>query len=367
MILALVGPTATGKSELSLRLAQALGADDQLRARFPGGIEVISADAFQLYRGMDIGTAKVTLSQRRQVPHHQIDQLWPDEEASVATYQEKARADVLEIQSRHALPVVVGGSGLYVRALLDQLNFPPTDPAVRSRWEERLHAAGPQALHQVLAQLDPQAACAINPLNARRLVRALEAIEITGQPFSANLPSGEYWQAQTLQFYVTRPAAELEARIAIRSQLMFDQGLMDECQALLADTRHPLGLTAAKATGYSQAIAVLRGELEVEQAVAETALATRQLARRQHKWFKRDLRLHYLELRDPNAINAINTINAINATPQTTASETASTPMASTGEGTAPTENTAPTAYTPEAAVAQIIAVLRESAEPGPG
>ena len=145
---------------------------------------------------------------------------------------------------------------------------------------------------------------------------------------------------------------------------MFDQGLMDECQALLADTRHPLGLTAAKATGYSQAIAVLRGELEVEQAVAETALATRQLARRQHKWFKRDLRLHYLELRDPNAINTINTINV---TPQTTAPETASTPMASTGEGTAPTENTAPTTYTPEAAVAQIIAVLRESAEPGPG
>lgn len=290
MIVAIVGPTATGKSNLGLDFAQRVSRDPELKARFPGGVEIISADAFQLYRGMDVGTAKTPESQRHGIPHHQIDVLWPDAEASVAAYQKYARSDVTAIAARGALPLVVGGSGLYVRALLDVLEFPPTDPAVRARWEAQAEQLGASQLHEILQSKDPKAAETIEPLNARRLVRALEVMEITGRPFSATLPRGEYWQPGTHVFYLTRNLDELDERINVRSREMFSQGLLEETARLAADRAHPLGITAQKATGYSQALAVLRGEMTVEDGIAATALATRQLSRRQIKWFRRDKR-----------------------------------------------------------------------------
>lgn len=290
MIVAIVGPTATGKSNLGLDFAQRVSRDPELNARFPGGVEIISADAFQLYRGMDVGTAKTPESQRCGIAHHQIDVLWPDAEASVAAYQKHARSDVEAIETRGALPLVVGGSGLYVRALLDVLEFPPTDPAVRARWEAQAEQLGAAQLHEILQRKDPKAAETIEPLNARRLVRALEVMEITGRPFSATLPRGEYWQPDTHVFYLTRNLDELDERINARSREMFSQGLLEETAQLAADRAHPLGITAQKATGYSQALAVLRGEMTVEDGIAATALATRQLSRRQIKWFRRDKR-----------------------------------------------------------------------------
>lgn len=290
MIVGIVGPTATGKSNLGLDFAQRVSRDPELNARFPGGAEIISADAFQLYRGMDIGTAKTPESQRHGIAHHQIDVLWPDAQSSVAAYQKYARADVAAIQSRGALPLVVGGSGLYVRALLDALDFPPTDPEVRAHWEAQSEQLGAPKLHEILQRKDPKAAETIEPFNARRLVRALEVIEITGRPFSATLPRGEYWQPDTHVFYLTRNLDELDERINARSREMFSQGLLEETAQLAADRAHPLGLTARKATGYSQALAVLNGELTVEDGIAATALATRQLSRRQIKWFRRDKR-----------------------------------------------------------------------------
>lgn len=291
MIVTVVGPTASGKSDFALDLAEMLMGQPWFQAGFPGGVEIVGADAFQLYRGLDIGTAKTPKPERRGIPHHQLDVLAPHEEASVAAYQRHARADVLGIQARAALPLVVGGSGLYVRALTELFEFPPTDPVARARWQSRLEVLGAPALHEVLAERDPEAAGRIDPNNGRRLVRALEVIELTGRPFSASLPDGTYWQNDTLQFYCTRDLSDLDERIAARTRVMFAGGLIEETRGLLADTKHPLGVTAAKATGYREAAAVLRGELSVAEAIAQTALATRQLSRRQIKWFRRDPRL----------------------------------------------------------------------------
>lgn len=291
MIVTIVGPTATGKSDFALDLAEILIDDAGFRQVFPGGVEIVGADAFQLYRGLDIGTAKTPIDQRRGIPHHQLDVLAPHEEASVAAYQRHARADVSAIQSRAALPLVVGGSGLYVRALTDKFEFPPTNPKVRAFWQERCDTLGAEALHATLTEQDPVAAANIDPKNGRRLVRALEVVELTGRPFSASLPDGSYWQDDTWQFYCTRELAELDARIEVRTHAMYEGGLLEETQALLADTSHPLGVTARKATGYREAAGVIRGELSLDEAIAQTALATRQLSRRQIKWFRRDTRL----------------------------------------------------------------------------
>lgn len=298
MILAIVGPTATGKSDLGLEVASRICRDPKWLRHFPGGAEIISADAFQLYRGMDIGTAKTPMAQRRGIPHHQLDVLWPNEEASVAAYQREARRDVEAIQSRGAVPVVVGGSGLYVRALLDELEFPPTDPEVRAKWQAEADMQGPEKLHEILEQLDPESAAAIEPLNTRRLVRALEVIEITDRPFSATLPKGTYWQSDTRVFYLTRELDELDHRINVRSAQMFTTGLLEETEKLLADTSHPLGITAQKATGYREAIATLQGTLTIPEAIEATSLATRQLSRRQIKWFRRDKRSTQIVWRD---------------------------------------------------------------------
>lgn len=297
---AVVGPTATGKSELALDLLQALG--EQAGSACPG--VVVNADASQLYRGMDIGTAKLTPAQRRGITHYQLDVLDVTQEASVAAFQAHARADVA---AHHALAptsrvLIVGGSGLYVRSLTDALTFPGTDPGVRARLTGRLEREGADALWAELERADPSSAQRIQATNTRRVVRALEVIEITGRPFSATLP--RYEDLTPTVHLALRPVVEgdegrgraaLGARIMRRAASMFTQGLVEETRALLeAGLRE--GPTASRAIGYSQAVSVIEGTMTSAEAVEATALATRQLAARQRKWFRRDPRVHWLDL-----------------------------------------------------------------------
>ncbi|WP_159621844.1 tRNA (adenosine(37)-N6)-dimethylallyltransferase MiaA [Ruania rhizosphaerae] len=283
-VIAVVGPTATGKSDLALDLADRLGGTS--------GAEIVNADAMQLYRGMDIGTAKLGPHERRGITHHQLDMLEVTEEASVATYQQQARADVTAIHERGRAAIVVGGSGLYVRALLDRIDFPGTDPAVRAAWERRAAEEGPGALHGELTRQDPEAARRIDSANTRRIVRALEVIEITGRPFSANLPDHTY-EIPAVQIGLDLPTGELDRRIGTRARRMFAEGLAAETELLLAEGLED-GRTASRAVGYAQAIAWIRGECSEAEAIESTALATRQLARRQRKWFRRDPRVTWL-------------------------------------------------------------------------
>jgi tRNA dimethylallyltransferase len=288
-VIAVVGSTASGKSDLALNLAERLDG------------EIVNADAMQLYRGMDIGTAKVPVRERRGITHHQLDVLDVRQEASVAAYQRGARLDLAGIRSRRHRPVLVGGSGLYVRAALDRLEIPPTDPAVRARLEGELAAEGIAALRDRLMRADPVAAQAIQANNERRVVRALEVIELTGRPFSATLPTREYdLRAITIGLRVPRP--ELDARIAARVHQMWDAGLLDEVRRLdVAGLRE--GRTAAKALGYSQALAHLNAGLSAEQAIEDTIVATRRFARRQESWFRPDPRIHWLAYDDPQLID----------------------------------------------------------------
>ncbi len=283
-VIAVVGATATGKSRLALGLAAALG-----------DAEIVNADAMQLYRGMDIGTAKVPPTERRGVPHHQLDVLDPSEDASVAAYQRHARRDIAGIVAAGRWVIVVGGSGLYVRAVLDELRFPGTDAVVRAHLEERARREGSPVLHAELAAKDPVAAAVIDARNVRRVVRALEVIELTGAPFSATLPSGEYHRP-TVQVGLRLPVPELDGRIALRSATMITDGLVDEVVGL-----GPLSRTAARATGYAQVLDHLAGSATLGETVEAIALATRQLARRQVKWFRRDARIHWLDAADPDA------------------------------------------------------------------
>ncbi len=281
LVVAVVGPTATGKSDLGLALAEALGG------------EVVNADAMQLYRGMDIGTAKLPLEARRGVPHHQIDVLDVTSEASVAAYQRAARADLAAIAGRGARGLLVGGSGLYVRAALDDLSFPGTDPALRAELTARAEQEGARALHAELARVDPAAAAVIDPANTRRVVRALEVVTLTGAPFAARLPE-EAGLLPSVQVGLRLDRTALDERIARRARAMFDAGLVAETEALLA-VHGAFGRTAARAVGYAQSLAVLAGDLTAEEALEATALATRQLARRQEKWFRRDARVHWFD------------------------------------------------------------------------
>jgi len=285
-LLAVVGATASGKTALSLDVAQALGG------------EIVGADASQLYRGMDIGTAKLPPEQRRGIAHHQIDVLDIHDEASVAAYQRHARADLAAIAARGHRPILVGGSGLYVRAALDDLDIPPTDPVVRAEWEARLAQEGVAALYDELARRDPVAAAAIEPRNGRRIVRALEAMTLTGRPFSASMPTRRYLQPTlTIGVQLARPL--LDERILRRVHDMYAEGLLEEVQRLLdlglADTR-----TASRAVGYAQAIAHLAGELNLAEAIEATATATRRLARRQESWFRADPRVTWLDADAPD-------------------------------------------------------------------
>ncbi|HEY7722987.1 MAG TPA: tRNA (adenosine(37)-N6)-dimethylallyltransferase MiaA [Pedococcus sp.] len=284
LVVAVVGPTASGKSDLALDLAEALGG------------EVVNADASQLYRGMDIGTAKVPPTQRRGLPHHQLDVLDVTDEASVAAYQHHARADLAAIAARGRPAVVVGGSGLYVRALLDRLEIPPTDPEVRARLEEEAARLGTATLYARLRGVDPAAADAIEPNNTRRVVRALEVIDLTGRPFSATMPAREYLRP-TLALGLELPRDVLDERIGTRVARMWRDGLLDEVRAL-----EPLGLregrTASRALGYAQALAQLDGTLTEAEAQDQTAAMTRRFARRQESWFRPDPRITWLDPRE---------------------------------------------------------------------
>jgi len=288
-VVGVVGATATGKSELALALAHALEG------------EVVGADAFQLYRGMDIGTAKLPVQQRRGIPHHQVDVLEVCDEASVAAYQRHARADIAGIRARGRRPIVVGGSGLYVRALLDRLSIPPTEPEVRARWERRLRAEGPGALHALLAAHDHTAAEQIDPRNGRRVVRALEVIELTGRPFSASMPTREF-AAPTVVLGLSAERAVLDARIAQRVRRMWAEGMVDEVAGLL-DRGLRESSTAIRAVGYRQALSELDGGLSSEQAQLDTMAATRKLARRQESWFGADPRITWLPHDAPDLLD----------------------------------------------------------------
>jgi tRNA dimethylallyltransferase len=308
IVVAVVGPTATGKSDLALDLAEALS---------PGGAgsgadggtapaEIVNADAYQLYRGMDVGTAKVPPEERRGIAHHQLDVLDPHEDASVARYQSEARRDLDAIAARGARAVVVGGSGLYVRALLDHMDFPGTDPAIRAVLEERAEREGRRALHAELARLDPEAAASIGPQNTRRIVRALEVIELTGRPYTANLPRHEFVRP-AVQLGLDCDRDTLDARVAGRVAHMWDAGLLDEVRGLASPrqggTGAGLGRTAARAVGYAEVIAHLRGEATESEAREAVVANTRRLARKQMGWFGRDPRVRWLAAQSPTLLD----------------------------------------------------------------
>ncbi len=280
-LIAIVGPTATGKSDVGLALATELGG------------EVINADAMQLYRGLDIGTAKLTVTERAGVPHHLLDVLDVTETASVAAYQRAARETIERLRAAGRTPVLVGGSGLYVQAVVDELDFPGTDPILRAELEAELVERGPDALHARLAQLDPAAAAAVLPTNTRRIVRALEVIALTGRPFPARLPTPGRCRNDAVLVGIDRDTAELDQRIARRVARMFAAGLVDETRTLLAAGLRE-GRTASRALGYQQVIAALDGAAQLTDAAADTVRATRRFVRRQRSWFRRDPRIHWL-------------------------------------------------------------------------
>jgi tRNA dimethylallyltransferase len=280
-IIAVVGATAAGKSELAVDLAIVTGG------------EVVNGDSMQLYRGMDIGTAKLPLAERRGVPHHLLDVLDVTEPATVAEFQQRARAALGECRSRGVTPILVGGSALYVRAVLDRFEFPGTDPSLRRRLEDELSVHGAEGMHRRLRALDPVAATAVAPGNARRVVRALEVIELTGQPFHGSLPRHEYALPRVVQIGLDVPREVLHRRIAARVDRMWAEGFVDEVRRLeRAGLRR--GRTASRALGYHQVLRFLAGQCTEEEARNDTVVATRRFARRQLAWFRRDPRIVWL-------------------------------------------------------------------------
>lgn len=279
-VIAIVGATATGKSDLALDLAERLDG------------EVINADSMQFYRGMDIGTAKLSVGDRRGIPHHQLDVLDVTQEASVARFQSEARADVTAIHGRGRRAIIVGGSGLYVRALLDRFEFPETDPEVRAALAKRAEAEGPGILHRELAVVDPEAASRIEPQNAKRIVRALEVIALTGRPYSASLPVREY-ACPAVQLGLRMDYVALDARIGQRTERMWSAGLVDETVRLVHVGLRE-GLTARRAVGYAEALAHIDGDLSGVDAMQLAAQRTRRLARKQAQWFAPDPRVEWI-------------------------------------------------------------------------
>jgi tRNA dimethylallyltransferase len=284
--LAIVGPTGTGKSDLALAVAEALGGEL--------AVEVVNADAMQLYRGMDIGTAKLPLGDRRGIPHHQLDVLDVTETATVARYQQAAAADIEAIAERGALPVIVGGSMLYVQSLLDEWSFPATDPQVRARWERRLAQVGVVALHGELAGVDPAAAASIQPTDGRRIVRALEVVELTGLPFAASAPTIGTPRWNTAIVGLDWDTALLDDRLARRTASMFEHGLIEEVVDLVGRGLRD-GVTAARALGYAQVLADLDAGGDGTAAQEPTFVGTRRYVRRQRSWFRRDHRITWLD------------------------------------------------------------------------
>ena len=283
--IAIVGPTGTGKSVLALAVAERLGG------------EIVNADAMQLYRGMDIGTAKLTPAERRGVPHHQLDVLDVTETATVARYQQAAADDIEAIAERGAVPIVVGGSMMYIQSLLDEWAFPATDPAVRTKWEQRLAEVGAVELHRALARIDGAAASSILPTDGRRIVRALEVVELTGQPFAASAPAIGAPRWDTAIIGLDTDTAALDERLAARTDKMFADGLVGEVSTLL-DRGLRDGVTASRALGYAQVIAALDdggGDEALAAARERTFIGTRRYVRRQRSWFRRDHRIVWLD------------------------------------------------------------------------
>lgn len=277
-ILAIVGPTASGKSRLALEIAEAIGG------------EIVSTDSMAIYRGMDIGTAKPTLIERQRTPHHLIDVFDPEHDVSVAEFQVLARAAIDGIAERGRTAIVVGGSGLYVAAVLDDLQFPGTDPALRADLERECERHGVAAMYARLVDLDPNAAAMIEPHNARRIVRALEVIALTGEPFHAALPrDGEWRPSRRIGLQIDR--ATLDYRIAQRVQWMWDRGFVEEVESLphLVHAR-----TASRALGYAQVLRAISGDISIAEAKEETIAATRRFARRQQRWFEKDPRITWV-------------------------------------------------------------------------
>ena len=287
-MIAVVGPTGTGKSDLAVELALALDG------------EVVNTDSMQFYRGMDIGTAKLTVEERRGVPHHLLDILDVREEASVSAFQTAARAAISEIQMRGRLAILAGGSGLYVRAALDVLEFPGTDPSVRARLESEAEREGIGVLARRLAELDPESSSRLK--DARRIIRALEVYEVTGQPFSSFMPRREYVQP-SVQIGLDMDRGALHERLAARVRRMVDVGLVDEVRRLDAAGLRE-GKTASRALGYAQFLRVVDCASTVERASEETIVATRQFARRQVTWFRADPRVHWLDALSPDVLAA---------------------------------------------------------------
>lgn len=288
-IVAIVGATASGKTGLSLDLATELGG------------EIVNTDAMQLYRGMDVGTAKLPLSQRRGIPHHLLDRLDVTQTATVHDFQGWAREEIAEIRGRGKVPVLVGGSALYTRAILDRFEFPGTDESVRRELEAELETVGPHKLHQRLERLDAEAAAKIGPDNGRRIVRALEVIALTGRPYSASLPNPTYADPHSVQIGVDIDRPTLDARIATRVQEMYDDGLVEEVERLIEEGLEQ-GQTARRAIGYSEAASFLRGEISRDEAVQRTRAATRRFARRQDGWFRKDPRVVWVRFDDPDRL-----------------------------------------------------------------
>lgn len=296
--IAVVGPTASGKSDLGLALAEEFGG------------EVVNVDSMQLYRGMDIGTAKLTVEQRRGIPHHQLDVLDVTEPASVASYQRHAVADVEEIRSRGKVPILVGGSMMYVQALVDDWQFPPTDAAVRAKWEALQDEIGPVALHAKLAQIDPEAASIIETNDPRRTVRALEVIELTGKPFAASKPSVDAPPRWSTRVLGLRTRSEwLNPRIELRTRNMFESGLLCEVEELVGQGLRE-GVTASRAIGYAQILSYFDGEYDLETALDRTITGTRRYVRRQRSWFNRDPRICWLDASGDVRTQALNALAA---------------------------------------------------------
>ena len=288
-MVAVVGATASGKSELALDLAE----------RLEG--EVVNTDSMQLYRGMDVGTAKLPASERRGLPHHLLDVLDVGEPATVAEFQGWARAVIADCHTRSVVPVLVGGSALYTRAVLDEFEFPGTDPGIRARLEGELAQVGSEAMHARLTEQDPAAGVRVLASNGRRVVRALEVIELTGRPFSASLPEQRYHYPGAVQVGVDIDREVLDRRIEERVGMMWEHGLVEEVRRLAAAGLRE-GRTASRALGYQQVLAFLDGELSEAEARERTVTGTRRFARRQDSWFRKDARITWVAHDDPGRV-----------------------------------------------------------------
>lgn len=290
-VVSIVGPTASGKTGLGIAIARRLAERGER-------VEIVNADAYQMYRGMDIGTAKPTAEEQAAVPHHLIDIIDPDDTMTVARFQQLARRTIAELQSRGIRPILVGGSGLYARAAIDDISFPGTDPKIRERLERRELEEGAGVLFEELRAKDPQAAARMDPRNPRRTIRALEVIELTGRPYSATLPRYRYVVA-SVQIGLDLDRADLDRRIDIRTAQMREAGFLDEARRL----RPHMGLTASRALGYQQMFDLLDGLWDERDAWADVAQKTKRLARKQMGWFGRDPRIHWLQALNPALVD----------------------------------------------------------------